>query len=44
MRTVDGVSNMSEFINWTILLIPFSSRNVEMKQSEFEDTQYYLFE
>ncbi|WP_294433315.1 DUF6655 family protein [uncultured Victivallis sp.] len=44
VRTVDGVSNMSEFINWTILLIPFSSRNMEMKQSEFEDTQYYLFE
>ncbi len=44
VRTVDGVSNMSEFINWTILLFPFSSRNIEMKQSEFEDTQYYLFE
>ena len=44
VRTVDGVSNMSEFINWTILLIPFSSRNMEMTQSEFEDTQYYLFE
>lgn len=44
VRTVDGVSNMSEFINWTIFLIPFTSRNMKMDRSEFEDTHYYLFE
>ncbi len=44
VRTIDGVSSMSEFINWTVFMIPFTSRNMEMDRNGFEDTQYHLFE
>lgn len=45
LRVVSNIISKSEYVNWTILLIPFASRDIDMpEESGITDTTFDVFD
>lgn len=44
LRVIENVRAKTEFINWIVMFIPFTSKNMEMAQSDNGEVNYDIFE
>ena len=45
LRVVSNIIAKSEYVNWTVLLVPFTSRNIDMpEESGIKDTTFDVFD